>query len=239
MNLPLTLLVAGLALAAVPQTAPPPSIEIKGTVMETADAGGYTYLRLKTASGEQWAAVSQASVKKGSQARVVGSVVMTDFESKTLKRKFDNILFGALDGPATPSGKGNPHGGAMGGTPGGMAHGGRPAVDMGPVKVEKAVGPDARTVAEIYAQKAALKGKDVVVRGKVVKMNANIIDRNWTHLRDGTGSAKNGTDDLTVTLKDSAEVGQVITVRGKIFLNKDLGGMYKFPVLLEDATLVK
>ena len=132
-------------------------------------------------------------------------------------------------------------GAAMGGMPAGMSHGrSAPPKDFGVIKVAKASGPDARNVAEVYAQKKALKGKDVVVAGKVVKYNAGILDRNWAHLRDGSGSAKDGSDDLTVLLKDaSAELGQVITVRGKVFLDKDLGGMYKFPVCLEDATLVK
>ena len=50
---------------------------------------------------------------------------------------------------------------------------------------------------------------------------------------------KDGSDDITVLLKDTSEVGQVITARGRVVLDKDLGGMYKFPVCLEDAVLVK
>ena len=47
--------------------APPPSTEndpdsITGTVLETMDAAGYTYLRLKTPKGEIWAAVQKANI---------------------------------------------------------------------------------------------------------------------------------------------------------------------------------
>ncbi|OGS36778.1 MAG: hypothetical protein A2506_01670 [Elusimicrobia bacterium RIFOXYD12_FULL_66_9] len=231
MNLPLTLLTAALAFPLAASAA-----DLTGTVVETMDAGGYTYLRLKTPAGDKWAAVSQTKtkLKKGSKATVVNSMDMKNFESPTLKRKFDVIAFGMLGNGSAPAS------GAMGGMPANMSHGSKaPAKDFGPIKVAKAAGADARTVAEVYAKKKALKGKDVVVSGKVVKYNAGIMDRNWAHLRDGSGSDKGGDNDLTVVMKDEAELGQVITVRGKVFLDKDLGGMYKFPVSLDEATLVK
>ena len=34
---------------------------VSGTVLETMDSGGYTYLKLKTAEGETWAAVNEAN----------------------------------------------------------------------------------------------------------------------------------------------------------------------------------
>lgn len=112
------------------------------------------------------------------------------------------------------------------------------AVDLGSVKVDKAAGPDARTVAELHAQKLFLKGKEVLVRGKVVKVTPAVMDLNWIHLRDGTGGAQAGDNDLTVTTTETIAVGKVVTVRGRITLDKDLGGRYKFPVLLEGAKLV-
>lgn len=41
-------------------------------------------------------------------------------------------------------------------------------------------------MAEIVTQKAALKDKSVLVRGKIVKFNAGIMGKNWIHLRDGS-----------------------------------------------------
>lgn len=215
--------------------------DLTGTVVETMDAGGYTYLLIKTPAGEKkWAAVTKAPVKKGDKATVTNPMDMMNFESPSLKRKFDVIAFGMLADGKAPAAAADPHAGgtkapAMGGA---APHGARTEV-KGPIKVAKAAGPDARTVAEVYAQKAALNGKEVVVSGKVVKYNSGIMDRNWAHLRDGSGKAKDGSDDLTVVMKDATAVGQVITVKGKVVLDKDLGGMYKFPVSLEDAVLVK
>lgn len=210
--------------------------DLSGTVVETMDSGGYTYLLLKTPAGKnQWAAVTKAKVKKGATATVTGAMEMKDFESPSLKRKFATIAFGTL-AESAPAG----HGGAAKGDPmaGMPPHGSRAEV-KGPIKVAKPAGPDARTIGEVYAQKKELKGKEVVISGKVVKYNAGILERNWAHLRDGSGSAKDGSDDITVLLKDETELGKTITVRGKVTLDKDLGGMYKFPVALDDAVLVK
>ena len=227
-------LVAVLALSPLASAA-----DLAGTVVETMDAGGYTYLLIKTPAGDKkWAAVTKTTVKKGSKATVVNSMDMKNFESPSLKRKFDVIAFGQRGDGAAPAA--DPHAGAAKEAPaaGSSPHGGRAEV-KGPIKVAKAAGPDGRTIAEVYAQKAALKGKDVVVTGKVVKYNSGILERNWAHLRDGSGKAKDGSDDITVILKDESAVGEVITVKGKVVLDKDLGGMYKFPVALEDAVLVK
>lgn len=242
MKLLLTLAIAALTLSLNASAG-----DLTGTVVETMNSGGYTYLLIKTPAGEKkWAAVTQTKVKKGDKATVVNSMDMKNFTSDTLKRTFDVIAFGSLGDGAAPAAAAapaaDPHAGAMKGgksaMPAGMSHGGR-AADTGPIKVAKAAGPDGRTVAEVYAQKNELKGKEVVVSGKVVKYNAGILDRNWAHLRDGSGNAKDGSDDITVLLKNEAALGQVITARGKVVLNKDLGGMYKFPVCLEDAVLLK
>ena len=104
-------------------------------------------------------------------------------------------------------------------------------------KVAKAAGPDARTVAEVYAQRAQRKGKPVVIHGKVVKVSNNIMGKNWVHLRDGTGSAADGTNDLLVTTRNAAQTGVVVTARGVVHTDVDLGMGYTYKALVEDATL--
>ncbi len=221
---------------------------IKGKVLERLDAPPYSYLRLQTDKGETWAAVPKTETATGSEVTVQGAMPMAGFESKTLKRKFDVVYFGTLGGPGAPGGPAAPAGmpGAMAGgeagPPGGMAaqHAAAAAgpTDVGDVKVPKASGADARTVAEIYAQRTALKEKPVTLRGKVVKFNAGIMNRNWIHLRDGTGAA--GKDnDLTVTTTDSAAVGDVVVVKGTVRLDKDFGAGYAYPVIVEDAKITK
>ena len=122
---------------------------------------------------------------------------------------------------------GSPHGNAA-----------KPA-DVPVEKVAKATGPDARTVAEVFAQRAQLKGKTVAVRGKIVKFASNIMGKNWAHLRDGSGSTSDGTNDLVVTTKQAVKAGEVVTARGVVNTDVDIGMGVKYKVLLEDATFQK
>jgi hypothetical protein len=91
-----------------------------------------------------------------------------------------------------------------------------------------------KTIAEVFAEKDALADANVVVRGKVVKTNAMIMDKNWLHVRDGSGAE--GTNDLTVTTTaDLPQVGATVVVTGKVALDKDFGMGYQYPVIIEDA----
>ncbi|HWI13223.1 MAG TPA: nucleotide-binding protein [Burkholderiales bacterium] len=207
-----------------------PAQVVKGQVLEVKDTDSYTYLRLKTKDGETWAAVGKAPVKKGTEVTIENPMVMTNFESKSLKQKFDRIVLGNLQGtggaPAAAQGS-SPHSG--------MAS----AADVGEIKVAKATGPDARTVAEIVSKRTALKDKNVAVRGKVVKFTGGVLGKNWIHLRDGTGTAADKTNDIIVSTKDDAKVGDVVVAKGVVRLDKDLGSGYTYSVMVEDAKLGK
>ena len=120
-----------------------------------------------------------------------------------------------------------------------MHAGAAKAVDVGNVKVPKATGPDARTVAEIVAKGAELKDKTVVVRGKVVKYTPDVLGKNWVHLRDGSGSASDGTNDVLVTTKDETKIGDVVLARGTVRTDVNLGSGYAYKVLVEEAKLQK
>ena len=100
-----------------------------------------------------------------------------------------------------------------------------------------AEGPIQKSVADLYKDKVALKGQQVQLHGKIVKVNNGIMRRNFLHLQDGTGTQ--GTSDLTVTSKETANVGDNVIVVGTVALDIDFGGGYKYPLLLEKATITK
>ena len=209
------------------QAAPAAAAVLKGEVLEVRDVESYSYLRLKTAEGEIWAAVGKAPLKKGAKVTIENIMVMTKFESKALKKTFPKIVFGTLAGAGAAS-------------PMAAAHSGQPKVEFtGGVKVPKASGPDARTVAEVIGKGRELKDKTVLIRGKVVKFSSGIMSKNWIHLRDGSGSAADKTDDLLVTTLDQAKVGDVVVVKGLVRTDKDFGAGYVYKVLVEEATLQK
>ena len=108
----------------------------------------------------------------------------------------------------------------------------KPASDVDLTGIAKAEG--GKTVAEVFAEKDALAGQKVTVRGKVVKANVAIMNKNWLHVRDGSGAE--GTNDLTVTTAGTVpSVGDTVLVTGTVALNKDFGMGYSYDVIVEDA----
>jgi hypothetical protein len=223
--------------------AAPTAPVVKGEVLEVKDADPYTYLRLKTAQGETWAAVNKAAVAKGTQVTIENSMTLRNFESKSLKRTFDTIVFGTLAGSAG-AGAAAPAAKAAGPSAGtGMpahaqAQGAAPPVAK-VAKVAKAEGASGRTVAEVNAQRLALKDKPVAIRGTVVKVNAGIMGKTWVHLRDGTGSAADGSDDVLVTSKEVPKVGDVVLARGVVRTDVTVGPGYAYRVLVEEVSFAK
>lgn len=206
-----------------------------GEVLEIQDVDSYTYLRLKTKDGETWAAVSRALVKKGDKVTIENTMVMNNFQSKTLQKKFDRIVFGNLAGQDARAAYA---GGDMANQHAGVARavGTTEAAD---VRVAKAKGAEARTVAEIVGKRAELKDKPILVRGKIVKYTPGVLGRNWIHLRDGTGSAAAETNDVLVTTRDEAKLGDVVTVKGTVRTDMDLGSGYFYKVVVEAGSLQK
>jgi hypothetical protein len=216
--------------AETPAPIPPAAAVVKGQVLEVKDVESYTYLRLKTKDGETWAAVGKAPLSKGAKVTIENVMVMTNFESKSLKKTFPTILFGTLAGA----------GGSALGAANEMAaaHSSLAKTkDNGDIHVAKASGANARTVAEIMTQAAELKDKPVLVHAKVVKYNPGIMGKNWIHLRDGSGSAADNTNDILATTTNPAKTGDVVTVKGVVRTDKDFGSGYSYKVLIEEATL--
>ncbi len=213
---------------AAEKPAAPQAGTLSGKVLEVQHVDNFTYLRVKTKDGETWAATTRAQIDKGADVKLENTIVMINFESKALKKKFDKIVFGDLAGANAP--KRSPDLAAV--------HAGvTTAPDAADVKVAKASGPNARTVAEIVTGRAALKDKPVLVRGKVVKYNPGILGTNWIHLRDGSGSAADKTNDLLVTSKNETKVGDVVLVKGVVRTDKDFGAGYSYQVMIEATEL--
>ncbi len=106
-------------------------------------------------------------------------------------------------------------------------------------RVDRAPGPSGKTVAEIIGQRSSLSGKTVRVRGTVVKMTAGVLGKTYLHLRDGSGDAAAGTNDVTITTTATPAVGDVVTLEGVVALDRDIGSGYRFPTLVEDAKVVQ
>jgi hypothetical protein len=234
---------------AQPQPGAANGAPIKGKVVATMNSGGYTYVEVDDGSKRTWAAAPAFKVAVGDAVIVPPGMPMEHFESKTLGRTFDVVMFvssvrvlsgtGAADQPVAA------HAGAAGGTsPHGTTGGAMNPHGTGGATTAVATGIDlsgirkvdgGQTVAELFAGKDSLAGKDVAVRGKVVKFTANVMGKNWLHLQDGSGGA--GTNDLTVSTNDTTTVGSTVVVRGKLAADRDLGFGYHYEVMVENASV--
>jgi hypothetical protein len=220
--------------AAAPAQEAQPVSTLSGTVVETMEAGPYTYVRVETTDGaEVWAAANRFEVAVGDKVVVPTDMPMEGFHSDTLNRDFDLIYFagqiaheGEMAPPEMPPGHPPVSGAAA-------AHGAQAPQAM----VEPA--PGGVTIAEIWAGKSRLADSTVTVRGQVVKFNGGILGTNWIHLQDGSGSPSAGNHDITVTTPAIAEVGDVVTATGQLVLDQDFGAGYSYPVLIKDAAVVK
>ena len=76
-------------------TAPAAEAAVSGTVLETMDASDYTYVRVKTAKGEIWAAAGKFKVAVGDKVSVPLNMQMDNFHSNSLNRTFPVIYFAA------------------------------------------------------------------------------------------------------------------------------------------------
>ena len=206
------------------------SAEQTGTVLEFLNASNYTYVHVDAGSEKIWAAAPAFQVKVGEKVVVPPGLPMKNYHSDTLARTFDVVYFvpsiaqaGSTAGSSQLP-EGHP---SVGKSDAGTA----PAAKVDLSGIVKPQG--GKTVAEIYKEKTNLAGKEIIVRGKVVKFLTAIMGKNWIHLRDGTGAE--GTDDLTVTTDAQTKVGDTVLVKGLLVMDKDYGFGYHYPVIIENA----
>jgi hypothetical protein len=149
---------------------------------------------------------------------------MKDFKSKELNRIFTSILFlqGVVSQDELEGGKKQLETSKSNAT--------TPEINI--VTPENGI-----TIGELYLNKKKYENKIVKVRGQVTKYNPGIMSRNWIHLKDGSENSSGF--DFTATSVMETKEGEVITIEGKIVLDKDFGSGYFFNVLMEDGKIVK
>ena len=233
------------------------AITHSGTIIETFNVSGYTYMNIETEGDKLWVAIPESAVSSGEKVTFAEGMVMKNFHSKALDKTFESIIFspGLIeDAPssepavAASSDSGSSFSEAvkkeaaqqpakqLEATSAGSAGATVPFLE---ITVEKATGDNGRTVEEIFSQAEQLHGSVVRVRGKVVKLNSNIMGRNWIHLQDGTGDPMKNTHDLVVTSSEETVIDSIVLVEGKVSAKMDFGFGYKYDVLIEEASILQ
>ena len=194
-------------------------------VNEVVEGGGYTYLNVEEGKSEYWMAITSSDVIAGETYYYSGGIQMKDFESKQLGKTFDFITFAETvsankEELSKVDVKSDPH----------------KAVTE--AKKDKMIDKMAKNDGEIYLEeifnnKNSYANKEVEVKGIVVKVNKNILDKNWIHIIDGTKTETNSS--LTITSSELVKVGDTVVVAGKIVLDKDFGYGYVYNIILEEG----
>jgi hypothetical protein len=196
------------------------------TVKEVLNANAYTYLLVTEGEKEFWIAVPKIDVKVGKTYTYEGGMEMKKFESKDLKRTFDSVFFveGLIDpdAPAATETAISPK---------------NIIPDTAELSKGITLAKGAISLHDLFSGRDKLEGKTVILTGKVIKFMPDIMSKNWIHLQDGT--SYDGFNDITITSLAKVKVDEIVTLKGTVVLNKDLGSGYKYDILIEDAVVVK
>lgn len=195
-------------------------------VEEVIQATSYTYMRVKENNTDFWIATVKEDVSVGSKYSFGNALEMVNFKSKELDRTFDRIYFVSENSGQEVGQQNNMM------APTTM---GRPKVEL---KTDVVIKPSdgGISIAELYKNRNNYVNKKVRVKGKVVKVNNEVMNRNWVHIQDGTNDS--GNFDLTITTLDLAKIDDVIEFEGTISLNKDFGAGYVYELIMESGAVV-
>ena len=203
-------------------------------VVEHMDGGGYTFLKANENGEEIWVAIRSMPVEVGDVFYFTSAMEMNNFESKSLNKTFESILFVDNVSKTPPSAAMGNNSGMPGMASSGSAMG-KPKVEANP-DINITPLADGYSIEAINKEKSSLAGKTVKVKGVVTKYNGSIMNRNWIHIQDGTSFGES--IDITVTTDQSTKVGDTVIIEGTVAVDKDFGAGYMYDVIVENASIV-
>ena len=94
---------------------------------------------------------------------------------------------------------------------------------------------EAIRVVDLVIDPKKYEGKYVQITGECIKVNHNVMNRNWIHVQDGS----HDTFDLVITSSELVLVGSEITMQAVVTLDKNFGAGYRYDIILENGTLIQ
>ncbi|MFT5661932.1 MAG: hypothetical protein ACI9TV_002580 [Sulfurimonas sp.] len=185
-------------------------------VLEVFPSAGYSYMKVQENKKEYWIAMLQRDIKVGATIAFSEEAWMKDFHSKTLNRTFDSILFASDTQRKT--------------TPAKQTITMKPDIMVSSYKAKGTI-----SIAKLFKDRVSYGSKEVSIRGIVTKTSQGIMKRNWVHLWDGS-LFQNMNDLVLTTTQPLPKVGEVVTLKGTVTLDKDFGFGYFYPVIVEKAS---
>lgn len=200
----------------------------KVTVKKVLQAMRYVYLEVEENEHTFWIATRKKEVAVGESYFYQGGLLKTNFESKEHSRMFDTIyLISNL--VSTDHSK---H--STSSTP--IPKTIEPSSEEIPTHTEKTFDHKGLlSISELVQNPAKYEGHTVQIKGKCVKVNPNIMDRNWIHIQDGTQD----NFDLVVTSATFVPEGKTVTIKAVVSRNRDFGAGYRYDLILENGMIIQ
>ena len=197
-------------------------------IVEVLPTAKYVFIKVKEDSENYWIATSPGNYAAGHQYVFNEAVVKQDFRSPSLDRVFDSIYLVTKIVPLARKDdlkrlRFNPH----------AKEGNEKEKDLLKQDTEKQL--QRVTIPELLEDPQPYEGQQIEISGICTKVNANIMDRNWIHLK----ADADATEEIVVTSKEAPAVGETVILHAVVRLNKDFGAGYVYPILLEEATIVQ
>ncbi|MBT8220557.1 MAG: hypothetical protein KJP00_12075 [Bacteroidia bacterium] len=208
-----------------------PSQEIENdyhtvSVNEVLPTEKYVYLYVTEGKETFWIATQKMNASIGEEYIYKGSVRMTDFRSEEHDRIFEEVYFVSEIIPAAHGMEDISKSGSKDQLGKNMDR----SMDVQDIAVEGSL-----RIADLVANPEKYENQDVQISGQCTKVNTEIMGLNWIHLKDGSKDDF----DLVITSSEMVEVGKIVTMKGKVSLNRDFGAGYRYDIIIENAKIVQ
>ncbi len=189
-------------------------------VKEVLNTEKYTYLNVTEKNDNFWIAIPKKDVEVGGTYTYSGGLLKKNFKSKEYNRVFETLYLVSNISPYQKKeiiSKPNEH-----------------PSDVNSQEISDEVSKEGKVkLSELFSNPGKYEGKIIRVSGTCVKVNPMIMNRNWIHIQDGSGEGL----DLTITTNEIIEINTVVSLEGKIALNKDFGAGYRYDIIMEEAMI--
>lgn len=193
-------------------------------LMDTLSGSRYSYLKVREGDKEFWLATLKRSYTLEEEYIFEKGIYKTDYYSTAFDRSFDEIYLVSDLRPAFSQGQQE----ALGN----IFESKSPAKDLSTADIQAMDG--AISIKELIENADSYVDQEVKLTAKVVKINANIMDRHWLHLKDGSMDQF----DLVATSQTAVPAGHTINLKATLRKSVDFGAGYSYDLILENAEVL-
>lgn len=194
-------------------------------ILETKDAGAYTYIKVSEDKEEYWVAVSAAPLKVGQTITIKEQVWMKNFKSKTLNETFEKILFADYErkGIKGADNVHNIHGKMIKKKQESL----RPDPKFNEGLVISKEAPVKTTLTDLFKNKEKYKNKNVEVEADVIQVSNKVKGNTWVKIYDG----KEAVIFRSPNEDEKIAIGDKVKVTGTINTDVDYGFGFAYEVI--------